>query len=202
MKSGFFTFDYIALLEHPRNEGLSEGYPIFQTSFWTFMYAGAHSIHFLSFPDAWRTTGTQGFTIARGIFILALLPTLLILFGLAIELTLFLKGVFRHDQALIQATSHGLFACTFIGYLLFVAIYTYMYRDFSFMKAIFAFPALLTFPYLFLRAAEPLYAAVSKRTRWGTYGLDSVMLALLIFYILDAGTMVAQIYLHTYPFPI
>ena len=202
VKSGFFTFDYIALLEHPRNEGLSEGYPIFQTSFWTFMYAGAHSIHFLSFPDAWRTTGTQGFTIARGIFILALLPTLLILFGLAIELTLFLKGVFRHDQALIQATSHGLFACTFIGYLLFVAIYTFMYRDFSFMKAIFAFPALLTFPYLFLRAAEPLYAAVSKRTRWGTFGLDSVVVTLLIFYILDAGTMVAQIYLHTYPFPI
>jgi hypothetical protein len=200
VKSGFFTFKYISLLEHPRNEGISEGYPAFQTSFWTFMYAGAHSIHFLNFPSAWETTGTEGFTIARGIFILALLPTILILVGLAMEVYLFLKGVFRHGSALTLATSHGLFACTFIGYLLFVAIYTYTYRDFSFMKAIFAFPALLTFPYLFLRAAEPLYAFLSKRIRWSTYILDASVAALLVFYILDAGTMIAQIYLHKYPF--
>jgi len=200
VKSGFFTFKIIDLLEHPRNEGVSEGYPAFRTSFWTFMYAGAHSIHFLNFPDAWSTTGTEGFTNARGIFILALLPTILILIGLVIEVTLFLKGVFRRDPALIESTSHGLFACTFIGYLLFVAIYTYMYRDFSFMKAIFAFPALLTFPYLFLRAAEPLYALLSKRIRWSTYILDASMIALLIFYILDSGTMIAQIYLNRYPF--
>ena len=153
-----------------------------------------------TFPDAWRTTGTEGFTIARGIFILALLPTLLILVGLAIEVYLFLKGVLRHDLALTQATSQGLFACTFIGYILFVAIYTFVYRDFSFMKAIFAFPALLTFPYLFLRAAEPIYTFLSKRNRWSTYILDASMVALLLFYVLDAGSMVAQIYLHKYPF--
>ena len=200
VKSGFFTFKFVALLEHPRNEGVSEGYPSFQTSFWTFMYAGAHSIHFLNFPDTWRTTGTEGFTIARGIFILALFPTILILAGLAIEIYLFLRGVVRHDSALTQATSHGLFAWTFIGYLFFVAIYTYLYRDFSYMKAIFTFPALLTFPYLFLRAAEPLYEFLSKRIRWSTYIVDASMVALLIFYILDAGTMVAQIYLHKYPF--
>ena len=68
------------------------------------------------------------------------------------------------------------------------------------MKAIFAFPALLTFPYLFLRAAEPVYGFLSKRIRWSTYILDAGMAALLIFYILDAGTMIAQITLHKYPF--
>jgi hypothetical protein len=108
--------------------------------------------------------------------------------------------VFRHDPALTQATSHGLFACAFIGYLLFVEIYTFIYRDFSFMKAIFAFPALITFPYLFLRAAEPLNAYLSKRFRWSTYILNASVVALLIFYILDTGTMIAQIYLHKYPF--
>jgi hypothetical protein len=200
VKSGFFTFDYISLLEHPRNEGLSEGYPIFQTSFWTFMYAGAHSIHFLNFPPTWETTGDEGFTISRGIFILALVPTILILVGWAIEVYLFFNGVFRHDLALTQATSQGLFGVTFFGFLLFVALYTYLYRDFSFMKAIFAFPALITFPYLFLRAAEPLYAFLSKRIRWSSYILDASMVALLLFYILDTGTMIAQIYLHKYPF--
>jgi hypothetical protein len=68
------------------------------------------------------------------------------------------------------------------------------------MKAIFAFPALITFPYLFLRAAEPLYAYLSKRFRWSMYILNASVVALLIFYILDTGTMVAQIYLHKYPF--
>ncbi len=200
VKSGFFTFDYFALLEHPRNEGLSEGYPIFQTSFWTFMYAGAHSIHFLNFPATWTTTGNEGFTIARGIFILALIPTIYILGGLVIEVYLFCKGLFRHESASAQTTSYGLFACTFIGYLLFVAFYTYLYRDFSFMKAIFAFPALITFPYLFLRAAEPLYAFLSKKIRLTTYILDASMVGLLIFYILDTGTMISQIFLHRYPF--
>ncbi|MGD0750044.1 MAG: glycosyltransferase family 39 protein [Anaerolineales bacterium] len=200
VKSGFFTFDYLSLLEHPRNEGLSEGYPIFQTSFWTFMYAGAHSIHFLNFPPTWKTTGTEGFTIARSIFILALLPTILILLGLAIEGFMLIKGIFKRDPLLTQLTSHGLFVWTFFGFLLFVALYTYLYRDFSFMKAIFAFPALLTFPYLFLRAGEPIYAILSKRIQWGTYILDASMAALLVFYILDAGTMIAQIYLHKYPF--
>jgi hypothetical protein len=45
-----------------------------------------------------------------------------------------------------------------------------------------------------------LYVALSKRMRWSTYILDASMVALLIFYILDAGTMVAQIYLNKYPF--
>ena len=157
---------------------------------------------FLNFPDTWKTTGTEGFTIARGIFVLALLPTILILIGLAIEGYLLIKGVFKRDGILVQLTSHGMFAWTFIGYILFVAIYTYIYRDFSFMKAIFAFPALLTFPYLFLRAGEQLYAFLSKRMRWSTLILDASLVALLIFYILDAGTMIAQIYLHKYPFTI
>ena len=200
VKSGFFTFKFVALLEHPRNEGVSKDFPAFQTSFWTFMYAGAHSIHFLNFPDSWRTSGTEGFTIARGIFILALLPTALILVGLAIDVYYFLKGIFGKDSTMILITSHGLFALTFIGYLLFVALYTYLYRDFSYMKAIFAFPALLTFPYLFLRAAEPIYAFLSKRVRWSTYILDAAMIALLLFYVLDAGTMIAQIYMNRYPF--
>ena len=194
VKSGFFTFRYISLLENPRNEGVSEGYPAFQTSFWTFMYAGAHSIHFLNYPDTWTTSGTQGFAISRGIFILALLPTILILVGLAIEVLLLLKGSFRRDSTSIQSTSHGLFAWTFVGYLLFVALYTYIWRDFSFMKAIFAFPALLTFPLLFLRAAEPLYKFLSGRFLLSTYLLDAGLVALLILYVLDVSTMIIQIY--------
>jgi hypothetical protein len=125
---------------------------------------------------------------------LALLPTILILVGLAIEVLLLLKGSFRRDSTLIQSTSHGLFAWTFVGYLLFVALYTYIWRDFSFMKAIFAFPALLTFPLLFLRAAEPLYTFLSGRFRLSTYILDAGIIALLILYVLDVSTMIIQIY--------
>jgi len=122
VKSGLFTFKYISLLEHPRNEGVSEGYPAFQTSFWTFMYAEAYSIHFPNFPVTWRTRGTTGFALTRGIFVLALLPTILILAGLAIEFYMLFKGIFRRDSTLAESTSHGLFAWTFVGYLSFVAL--------------------------------------------------------------------------------
>ena len=195
VKSGFFTFSYISLIEHPRNEGEGEDYPAFQTSFWTFMYAGAHSIHFLNYPDTWTTTGDEGFAISRCIFVLALLPTLFLLIGLAIEVFLFLKGLFRRAAGLIGVTSHGLFAISFIGYLLFVALYSYIWRDFSYMKAIFAFPALLTFPLLFLRAAEPLYDFLSRRKiRWGAYLLNTALIALLAFYVLDVSSMIIQIH--------
>lgn len=159
------------------------------------MYAGAHSIHFLNFPDTWTTTGEQGFTISRVIFVLALLPTLLILIGLAIEVFLFIKGLIKQDRGLIQVTSSGLFAISFIGYILFVVLYSYLWRDFSYMKAIFAFPALLTFPYLFLCGAAPFYNFLSRPHICRIKSiLNLCLIGLILFYILDVSTLILQIY--------
>ncbi|MFH1524320.1 MAG: glycosyltransferase family 39 protein [Chloroflexota bacterium] len=199
IRSGFFTFMFDKLLISPRVTHEVENYPQFRISFWSMMYAQAHSIHFNNFPPDWSTTGTQGFTLTRIIFILALFPTALLMIGILIEIFLTLKGIFLRDLFIAQKTNYGLFAVTFIGYILFVALYTLLYRDFAFMKAIFAFPALLVFPVLFLRAGEPLYMFLSKQIRWGAYLLDAGIVALLILYVVDTSTLITQIILLRVP---
>jgi hypothetical protein len=200
IRSGFFTFMFDKLLKYPRVTHDIENYPQFRISFWSMMYGGAHSVHFFDYPPTWSTNGTQGFMLIRGILLLALIPTSLLILGVAMETFYVLKSIFKRDLSTAQMTGYGLFAISFIGYVLFVALYTMLYRDFAFMKAIFAFPALLAFPVLFLRAGEPLYEFLSRKIRWSTYLLDAGIIALLILYVLDIGTLIAQIYLQRYPF--
>jgi hypothetical protein len=200
IQSGFFTFMFDKLLKYPRVTHEIENYPQFRISFWSMLYGGAHSVHFFNYPPTWSTTGTQGFMLIRGILLLALIPTSLLILGVAMETFYVLKSIFKRDLPTAQMTGYGLFVISFIGYVLFVALYTMLYRDFAFMKAIFVFPALLVFPVLFLRAGEPLYGFLSKHIRWSTSLLDAGIVALLILYVVDIGTLIAQIYLQRYPF--
>jgi hypothetical protein len=200
IQSGFFTFMFDKLLIHPRVTPEIENYPQFRISFWSMMYAGAHSVHFFNYPPTWSTTGTQGFTLLRAILLLALIPTSLLMLGFAIETFYVIKGIFKRDLGTAQMTGSGLYAISFIGYVLFAILYTMLYRDFAVMKAIFVYPALLVFPVLFLRAVGPLYEFLSKHIRWSTFLLDAGIVALLVLYIGDIGTLIAQIYLHGYPF--
>lgn len=193
IQDGFFTFKIIDLLRHPRIEG-GDVYSPTRTSLWTLLYAEANSVHFDNWPASWSTTGDQGFTLTRIIYVLALLPTLLLLMGAAMEIILVLKSLFKHDQNLAAATHFGLTAVTFIGFVLFIILYALEYRDFSVMKAIFLFPAMLTYPLLFVRAGEWFSSRLTGRFRWVRTGFVAWMVALFFLYGADVVTMVALLY--------
>jgi hypothetical protein len=157
------------------------------------LYAGAHSVHYADYPPTWSTEGEEGFTLSRLIFVFALLPTILLVAGALIEAILVIKDIAKHDLMDLRMRSFGLFALVFAGYLGFVGLYALLYRDFSFMKAIFLYPGLLAFPLFFSQAAERLYAALSRRIRWSLPLLNGSMFLLLGFYMLDVGTLISQI---------
>jgi hypothetical protein len=193
IQDGFFTFKFGDLLRYPRNE-IGDVYPPTRTSLWTLLYAQANSVHFDNWLTSWSTTGEQGFALSRAIYILALVPTLLLLAGAAIEIFLFLKSLVKRDQILAAETHFGLTALTFTGFIIFIILYALEYRDFSVMKEIFLYPALITFPLLFMQAGEWLSARLPGRLRWVRTGFVSWMAALFILYSADIFTMAALLY--------
>jgi hypothetical protein len=193
IRDGFFTFKFVDLMKYPRLENDRYNYPPHRTSFWTLLYAGAHSVHYANYPPSWSSEGTQGFSLSRAIFVLALLPSLLLMAGFLIEAFLVARGIARQDQPALETRSFGLFALVFLGYLGFVALYALLYRDYAFMKSIFLYPGLLAFPLFFVQAAAEFYAIISPRIRWAVPFLNASMILLLGLYVLDVGTLIAHI---------
>jgi hypothetical protein len=192
---GLFTFKIFDLLKHPRIEYGFSNYPAHRTSLWTQLYAGSQSVHFDNWPISWSTSGESGFWLSRCIFILALFPTLLILIGTFIDLLNTLQSTIRRNLSTAQTNCFGLFGLVFVAYLTFVALYALEFRDLSVMKAIFIYPALVSFPFLFLRAGIAIYAKLSK---WKT-GIMNIFMsgiaALLLLYVVDISWLIFQIHL-------
>ena len=193
IQDGIFTFKFIDLIRYPRIDDSTSYTPI-RTSLWTQLYGRANSVHFENWPESWSTTVEQGFTLSRAIYILALLPTALLLFGAAMEIYLAVNSLIKRDPELAAATHFGLIAITAIGFVLFIIIYALEYRDFSVMKAIFLYPAMFTFPLLFLRAGEWLSAHMLERLGWLRTAFGIWMAALFVLYSADILTMIALLF--------
>ncbi len=199
IREGLFTFKFIALLDHPRIEIGAVIYPSFRTSLWSLLYGRAYSLHFLNWPPAWSTTGEELFPLTRSIFILALVPTLLLLCGAAIEFFRICRSVLKRDETIAGKSTYGLFIISAFGYLVFITIYGLLYRDIFTMNDIFIFPALLSFTFLFLRAGDMLYA-VSSKIRWLSLGFEIAIGVLVVLFSIDIITLTFQLalpYLHT-----
>jgi hypothetical protein len=190
---GYLTFRFLDLLRHPRLERGSTVYLPHQTSFWTVLFGTAHSIHFENIPPSWSTAGPALFPLLQLSFTLALLPTVLLLLGGvkgAYQLTV---GLVQHKIAEIQATGDGLFVIVFFGYLAFEVLYSLQYRTVYVIKAIFVFPALLSFPFLFMSAARDLYSLVTRSgKRWAAHLIDSTLVALLACYVIDVTVLIVR----------
>lgn len=193
IQDGFFTFKFIDLLRYPRIEN-GDIYSPTRTSLWTQLYGRANSVHFDNWPESWSTSGEQGFALSRAIYILALLPTAMLLMGAAMEILLVLKSLIKRDTDLAAATHFGLTALTFLGFILFIVLYAMEYRDYSVMKAIFIYPAMLAFPLLFMRASEWLNSHLAERFRWVRTSFVVWMAALFVLYGADIVTLIAQLY--------
>lgn len=192
IQDGLFTFKFIELLEFPRLTFGATGYPAHRTSLWTDVFASANSVHFYNSPDSWHTK--PDFGVSRSIFVLALLPTALLLFGAVSDWIHLLKGVFRNSKVLSFNQSYGLFGIVFIGYAVVIAVLALQYRDFSTMKAVYIYPAILSFVVLSLETTSALYNFLSKRIQLISILFDGAILFLLIMYAVDISQMIVHLY--------
>ena len=200
IQDGFLTFKFLDLLKHPRLDPNTQELLPHQTSFWTVLYGRSQSIHFDNAPPAWSTTGETLFNLTRGVFLLGLIPTAMIIFGFFREAIFVGKSLIRKDVLLARATSYGLFAATAAGYIMFQMLYSFQYRSVTVIKAIFIFPAILAFAYLFLNAANSLYGFSSASgKRWLSLMFEIVIVVLLMLYVVDISTLIidlAQVYIN------
>jgi hypothetical protein len=175
IQDGFFTFKFNDLLKFPLITNEVDDFPPHRTSFWTMLYADAHSLHFQNWPPSW-------------------LPTLIFFAGFLRELFDFLKALFKRDKPKIRSLSNGLFLLTFGGNIAFLMLSALLFRDFAFIKLAYILPGLLAFTWLFLRGAEMVFGQVSARTRLGLQLMIGWMVTLLGFYIWDVLTMIFHLY--------
>ncbi len=181
---GFFTFKYFDLLRTPRlTNGLTD-YPAHRTSFWTQIFAYAHSVHFDDWPPSWSSTGEEFFALTRAIFVFALLPSGMILFGAARNLAR-LFSAFWNKRA---PRDWGLLAVSFWAHVAFLMLYAAMYRDFSLMKTIFIYPALLSFSAFFIETGELLAAR-----KGCTFFLTAAVFALVLLYCADVLSLTVHL---------
>lgn len=172
IQDGFFTFKLGSLLATPYINPDPHNPLPHRTSFWTQLYGRAHSTNFDNWPASWRSDDPRGFPLRRAIYLLALIPTALLLAG-----TLFAA----------RNAENRLFALAFLGYLGFTALYAFTYREYPVMKAIFIYPALPAFPILFISAAQ-------KLPQWTQKPLAALSGLLFILYCADVLSLTTRLF--------
>jgi hypothetical protein len=167
----YLTFRYKDLLLVPINTTLrAYDYSLQRTSLWTQLYARAYFAHYDQYPKSWQSRDRFILYLGRFIYILALLPTALGLSG-------FLKTARSlFEPAILKPVAYGerwTYFLTVCGFFFFIILYTLRIRDFSTMKAVFLFPAMMAFAYILADGMETIRAKVKSKR------IDSLMNAAL-----------------------
>jgi hypothetical protein len=193
IQDGIFTFKFISLMKQPRLTNNAEGYPAHRTSLWTQIYAHANSVHFDNWPISWSTRGNEIFPLTRAIYVLALLPFAMLLLGAGLSLAEFLRALFRNLPDSLYKVDYGLFDVLFWGHVAFIILYVLQFRDFSMMKAIFVYPALLAFLVFFIKSGNAVQRVLNEN-KWFIATLSSVVTALVTLYSIDIYTLSKHLY--------
>ncbi len=192
IQDGFFTFKFADLLESPRLTLGATGYPSFRTSFWADIYGTANSLHFYNSPDSWHTS--PDFEVTRIIFILALLPTAILILGMVLGWVDLLKGIISKSPDLLMQRCYGLFDIVAIGYVLSTIALALRYRDFSTINAKYIYPGILAFIFLFIQGAKAFYKFLSSHNKLASALFEVVMFFLVVAYATDVYQMIVHLY--------
>ena len=154
--TGYFTFPLGSMLKQPYNINSGENYPRHRTSFWAQMYGSFYHIQFLNHPWSWRCKHPDMMNLARVIFIVALVPSLLFLLALFVDIRAYLSLLMEGnlDRILVKSVLLGLFG----AYLFFALKYSHDYRDFGCIKSIFILPAMIPISTIFATGMAKLKA--------------------------------------------
>ncbi len=188
----WFTFRFIDLIRHPYITHGVAIEPRHRASLWTQLYGHAYFAHFDQFPLSWQNRGRFIMNVGRTIFILALLHFFLMLIGGATVLRGTVRGLLMNGPAFLGQQRNWimqLFLAIFIAMILGL---TYSNRDFSAMKAIYIFPAMICFLQCFTEGSQWLVQRIEKR-RPLLIGVYAWFVALYALYTVDVTFLIAQL---------
>jgi len=159
----YFTFDIISLLRHPQITNIMNTYQVLDshmTSLWSQLYGRTHFIQYSCGPF---NNSLTNFTLLLGrmLFIFALIPTFIFIFGFFSSFFNFLKSLKLKNPDLGKA----LMILTALFYMVFIILVTFLYREFYHMKAIYIFPAIISFTIFFAEGLNKIYTNESFKLR-------------------------------------
>jgi hypothetical protein len=152
----YLTFRLADMMAHPVITNERDVYPLHRTSLWSFVYGSAHTMHYDHYPKTWETDSEGVFWLMRVIWILALLPTAILIVGCARGAWGVIREVFSGGALSRDLGTNALLASAALGYVAFLLVFSYTNRDFGTMKPIYVFPAVAAFIALFARELERL----------------------------------------------
>jgi len=161
----YFTFRLLDLIKHPAITNGRRKYSLHRTSLWSQLYGRSHFIYFDRWPPGWQTKNKIILDMGRLIFILALVPTFILLLGIIKELNMWVNAVIKRKFDFIENTNEWVFDIFFGFYIFFIIVLTLRHRDFAFMKAIYLFPALLAALHLFIKGIGYIKAAWGRNRK-------------------------------------
>lgn len=202
---GYFTFRFLELVRRPYIFldlcVLDVGTPKMRfdprctehrTSFWTQLYARFHYLQYERWPASWKTDDPNILNTGRALMIVGLVPLAILILGVLIETRSLVAGLIRDGPSWLARNNHWVLLALFGGSLFVVIQFEYLIRDFSCVKIIYVFPALLAGAAIYLSGLEWLTARLSHR-RFGMGAIWLLHSILIGLYILDVQWLVQQL---------
>jgi hypothetical protein len=188
----YATFRFVDLLRHPLLLWWEKAYPRHRTSLWTELYGNAFFAQFECWPPSWIMTNWYIPDLGRTLFVLSLLPLFFLIVGIFMycnRLYRFIatRGLTGHLTSLEWVLPFGA-----LLYLVFIIAYTWLYRDYSTMKPIFIYPAILCFVKLML---DGMTFVAGKSKRLFVVGIYPLLTVLSALYVVDIGTLIRHIWI-------
>jgi hypothetical protein len=188
----YLTFPFLNLVETPYI--LSNGHeiiPLHRTSLWAQLYGGANFAHFDQWPESWQTYNPIVENVGRCIMVLAILPTLAGMFYFIFYLSRNVPRLLFHAKYEEEPWIHTL---VLLGYILFIMLYSWEIRDFSTMKPIYIFPALISIVFFMANGLDAIVSWIKKD--WIRSIMQCALGGLVFFYIVDIGFLILQLAHH------
>lgn len=186
---GFLTFRFVDLMKSPFLTNETNTYSLHRTSFWSNLYGRMYSIHFSEWPQSWQSLSGNVMFVTRGLFILGLIPTFLICLGLVVSLQKMWVGIRLQKSQYFTANPNWIFVI-FLGLMVaMVGKLSLVTRDFSAIKMIYIYPALLSLVYFFIEGYGFVQHKIHPHTTLFTR-LSVLWMGVLVAFILcDLGLL-------------
>lgn len=191
----FFTFRFFDLLDNPalNRETEPAKYSLNRMSVWTQLFARNHFIQFEGHPKQWFVKlANPIYALGKTIFVFALVPTTLFIFGLFLTTRDAIRDLWKERLSYFTKNIDWIFIFFSWMFIAFIIKFTLDYRDFTTMKPIYIFPALLAFVYIFSIGFESLYEKTKKSTLL-QYGFLTSLAVLLFLYTIDIAYLIKKL---------
>ena len=170
----FLSFRLGSLIKEPYNVNSGPDYPQHRTSYFSQLYGQYSHILFERHPPSWQSPNNYMLNLARANYLLQLPLLLLFLVGLILGL---------RPLAALRLDAYALASVLVILFLLIGIRFSFLYRDFSTMKLLYLFPAVLAMQLCFNRGLMAVSQKIQFVAFWLMGGSCLLYLANILYLI-------------------